>query len=903
MDIVSDYRAMDRTLVGGKFHVQACLSLADVPVPVFFCLSRALFDRLIEPLRPRIRALLEPLDGDSRGAMANAAAALHRLITEELVIDGDTAGEIFDAFQQVHGDDTMVSVRACMLSEQADASEDSVSNPFAGISESFLYVTRDQLLARIRECWASAFAEKTLVYRLSQGLDPMDVSVAVGIQRMVFGERSFVLFTADPNTAAHDTLVVAGYGIGEGVVQESVPVDHYFINARTGDIRRVIADKATKLSLDRQAGHGLCTLEVPEAMRNVPCLDDGQLQRLRDLGRRIEARFDDWPQDIEGTFTADGELHVLQSRPIAIDYRRKRVWTGLNVTESYPGVSSPLTYSVAQLFYRAIFRDLYRRLGVPEKTLHRNQSLLGQMVAYVHGRVYYNLNAFYLLHQQSPLFRGLCPFWEDMVGLPTSYVIHPGEPRAERPRWRRGLALAGASLKVAGMLATHPRRIRDYKRWWTRRAGETRALLTPEQDAMVVATEFHRLWRDVGQRWGITLVNDAYIFTFYGITQLLMRRWGLGDDPGLLSNLLGGGEEVESVEIILSVVRIADYINRHPEVRESFLGMDEQALVQRYREQALAPELMTRLSDHIARYGDRSMEELKVENPSLREDPTVLFRGIRRFILSDIKPDVFQQAEMGKRADAEAVLERRFGRFSVRKQVLRGLLGHLRGVIAHRENARYCRSELFGLCKDMFRHLGAYLAARDAIEAPEDVYCLTIEEILGYVEGTGVDEGFHDTVERRRAQLERYRADEVPDTLTTDGALRDNPLTLSPREQTEGNDRVLMGLGSSMGTAAGKARIVLDPNRVGELPQNSILVARETDPGWLFLMLASEGMVVERGSMLSHTAITGRKFGIPTVVGVRGATTRIPDGGDITVNGGTGEVLLGEPAPERESVA
>lgn len=142
----------------------------------------------------------------------------------------------------------------------------------------------------------------------------------------------------------------------------------------------------------------------------------------------------------------------------------------------------------------------------------------------------------------------------------------------------------------------------------------------------------------------------------------------------------------------------------------------------------------------------------------------------------------------------------------------------------------------------------------------------------------------------------------MPDTLTTDGSLRDNLLTLSPQAEAA-NDHELTGLGSSMGIAEGTARVILDPNLVDDLPADSILVAKETDPGWLFLMLASRGMVVERGSMLSHTAITGRKFGIPTVVGVPRATSRIPDGAQLTINGGSGVVTLMEASREEEPAA
>ena len=79
--------------------------------------------------------------------------------------------------------------------------------------------------------------------------------------------------------------------------------------------------------------------------------------------------------------------------------------------------------------------------------------------------------------------------------------------------------------------------------------------------------------------------------------------------------------------------------------------------------------------------------------------------------------------------------------------------------------------------------------------------------------------------------------------------------------------------------------------------RDRILVARETDPGWLFLMMSSKALVVERGTLLSHTAVTGRLLGIPTVVSVPGATTRIPDGALIEVDGSAGTVRILEGTP------
>jgi len=705
---------------------------------------------------------------------------------------------------------------------------------------------------------------------------------------MVFGSRSFVMFTCDPNTAARNTLVVAGFGIGEGVVQESVPVDHYFVNAKSAAIERVIADKQWKLDLDPNVGAGLCKLPVPDSRRRAACLSDAEILQLRSLGQTIEQVFG-WPQDIEGTIDAEGRIHILQARPISIDYTKRRIWTGLNVSESYPGVSSPLTYSLARLFYRVIFRDIYRRAGATDAQLSDNHHRLERMIGYVNGRVYYSLNAFYLLHGMVPIFPWLCKAWENMVGLKTSYFVATGETIPTERKWRHRLKIARAMTTFLYEFFTLPRRIRLYKRWWRERALEARTLLKTEGDALALTEEFHRLWRDVGRHWGVTLFNDAYIFTSYAIVNALFKRWRLSDDPALLSNLLCGDDEIESVAVFLSVLRIAEYVRGNAALSRDFLQGDDGLLAARYRQRRLDPQLLELLDRHIAQYGDRSMEDLKMESPSLRLDPTVLLRGIRRFVKSELNAATCRRAELEKRAAAEKQLDLRFGRGSPRKVLLRWMLKLLREVIAHRENSRYCRSELFGICREIFHAQAGHLVGKKAIDEPSDIYFLTVDEITGYTDGTGVDEHFQETVARRREQVATYSSQEIAETLVTNGALRENALQRKRVDRTASSNE-LIGLGSSMGLASGIARVVLDPNEVDEVPRDTILVAKETDPGWLFLMLASTGIVVERGSMLSHTAITGRKFGIPTVVGVDDACTRIPNGAPLEIDGGSGVV-------------
>jgi len=103
----------------------------------------------------------------------------------------------------------------------------------------------------------------------------------------------------------------------------------------------------------------------------------------------------------------------------------------------------------------------------------------------------------------------------------------------------------------------------------------------------------------------------------------------------------------------------------------------------------------------------------------------------------------------------------------------------------------------------------------------------------------------------------------------------------------------LKGVGCSPGVVRGRAKVVRAPDPTLRV-QGEILVAPMTDPGWVFLMVAAKGLVVERGSILSHTAIIGRELGIPTVVGVKDATSAIEDGQEIEIDGTLGTVSVSE---------
>ncbi|MDI1460625.1 PEP/pyruvate-binding domain-containing protein [Catellatospora sp. KI3] len=188
--------------------------------------------------------------------------------------------------------------------------EDSAAASFAGQLETVLGVRgRDEVLAALRHCAASARTDRARGYRAHLGLDD-ETSVPVLVQSLVEADRAGVLFTRDPRTGAAATVVNASWGLGESVVSGAVVPDEIVV-ADPADIQVTVGDKATRLDLGEQ---GLVRSPVPRPDRERACLAPDEVARLVGLGRRCEDLFGR-PQDVEWAIR-DGRIWLLQSRPI-----------------------------------------------------------------------------------------------------------------------------------------------------------------------------------------------------------------------------------------------------------------------------------------------------------------------------------------------------------------------------------------------------------------------------------------------------------------------------------------------------------------------------------------------------------------------------------------------------------
>jgi pyruvate,water dikinase len=228
-----------------------------------------------------------------------------------------------------------------------------------------------------------------------------------------------------------------------------------------------------------------------------------------------------------------------------------------------------------------------------------------------------------------------------------------------------------------------------------------------------------------------------------------------------------------------------------------------------------------------------------------------------------------------------------------KRPLFRWVLGHARRHVRNRENLRFARSRLFGLLRGILNALGAQWEQAGILARPEDIYYLTIGEIWDFVEGTAATQNLAALVTLRRAEYETYRANPapLPDRFETFGPpYLDTPRDLLARPLST-DAKTLQGTGCCSGRVRGRARGVHSVDGISDLG-GDILVAERTDPGWVFLYPSASGILVERGSPLSHSAIVAREMGKPIIVNIPNLTARVKSGDEIEMDGGKGIVWL-----------
>ncbi|GGN84949.1 MULTISPECIES: phosphoenolpyruvate synthase [Haloarcula] len=297
--------ADDLARVGGKAASLGELTAAGLPVPSAFVVTADTYRSFIEAtgIDDELFSVVD-VDSDDSHALAEAAEQAQELILETDAPES-VREDLLAAYDEMGDED--VAVRSSATAEDLpDAS-------FAGQQDTYLNVSRADLLRRVKECWASLFTQRAIYYRNEQGFDHDVVDIAVVVQQMVDAEKSGVMFTSHPSTGADTAILEAAWGLGEAVVSGAVSPDNYVVDRATEEIEEVtVADK--KVMCVRGEDGETVERSVPEEKRNERVLSPEEIHRLVEVGDRVEDHYGT-PQDVEWAIY-EGEVYVLQSRPI-----------------------------------------------------------------------------------------------------------------------------------------------------------------------------------------------------------------------------------------------------------------------------------------------------------------------------------------------------------------------------------------------------------------------------------------------------------------------------------------------------------------------------------------------------------------------------------------------------------
>jgi phosphohistidine swiveling domain-containing protein len=862
--------------VGGKGWNLFRLQGFGLPVPRWFVISSELFDEVLFPVRGAIESEVSGIDFGNQASVDEASSHIRSLVLKT-DLPGDFLNEMIRAFRPIFGAAGLFSVRSSVVGE------DSIKHSFAGLMDSFLNVPAEGVADAVKRVWASSYSSRALAYRRIKGISVTDISAAVIVQEMVESAASGVLFTRDPESGAEECSISAGYGLGEGVVGNIVETDSYRISRDLTKLSKEVPLKVRRIVSGER--DGTRTEDIPADMRSRQVLTDDQVRELGAACAGAEESFG-LPQDIEWAFDRRGRLYILQARPIVFHKRVPaasiRLWDNSNIVEGYPGITLPLTFSFIRKGYEYLFRNAALGFLFFKKDLRQDLPIFKNMVGLLNGRVYYNLLSWYRMMSYLPGFRRYRKAWDEMIGITESLEF----PQSRLSLASRLFAMAVVLWRLLGTKRNARKFYAVFKSVYER-FGNVDFSKSSEDELISV---YNSLEQELIDRWHLTLYNDFCAIRYFDWLKELCAMWGLQDYQNLHNDLLCGEHGVESVLSVHSLVRIAERMHAGPHLGELFNESDDEAVWGKIERENAYASLRTAINAHLETFGDRGVEELKLEKPGFREKPEALIALIRNYYRLGLSVESMEAQKLEIRGKAEAFVRERLRGNPFKRIVCRFILTNARLAITNRENMRFDRSRLYGVMRRLFNRMGELFFAKDLIETASDISYLTMDEVFGFVEGTATTLDLKALIRLRKAEYERFKRQRLKDRIRTAGSPYMNPLEETGAEG--GGAKILKGVGCSSGIAEGKARVVLSPSSA-VTDGNFILVARSTDPGWVFLMVASRGIVVERGSLLSHTAIIGRELGIPTIVGVKDATNLIPDGALLTIDGNAGEVRWG----------
>ena len=699
------------------------------------------------------------------------------------------------------------------------------------------------------------------------------------IQEMLFPEKSGVLFTKNPKGILSEMVVVLGQGLGDKVVedQENVLTYHYFPGEclyQEGRVQSCLSEQA-------QESPGLA-------------LDEEELKTLFTLGERIEQLFQK-PMDIEFAIEK-GKVYILQAREITtLDMHLPvRILDNSNISESFPGICLPLSESFAGEMYSGIFTSLGRRfLG---KKVSSYEELFQRMVGGFSGRMYYEISSWYDILRLLPFSRKIIPVWQGMLGVSNEEISFS----KKKPGFFLKCRIA---LLFCYYFFVSQRKMQELDRFFQERYASYSKRVDEEEEAQALYRIFLEMKEDLLREWDITLINDMVSF---------------------ISTHLYGKKTAFSLETMKPVRALSAL-----KTVAGKYGLDSEE----YRREK---------KSYISAYGDRIVGELKLETRTYRTNEELL----DRWILGSLETENAEKTEKVEKTDwaelpeAGHSIQKAYGekdsfktdsietdceetscseKPSKQKQRKSFFYRLAESSCNNREISRLHRTRCFGLMRRIVDKIGEktigfdlyYLSLNELKEllfsgkdfslkiarekelrkAYERLPVLSRVKLLGKVDRDPLAGEI--SILSYESFKEKGNIEGQIGTPGKDGVIRKagkiRQMENAGKEDGDSTPRVFFGRGVSKGIFRGEVLKIKSLQEVRAMEaKGKILLSYSTDPGWFPYLNMAGGLITERGSLLSHSAILARELEKPAVVNIPNIMEGLQSGDIVEIDGDLG---------------
>lgn len=547
-----------------------------------------------------------------------------------------------------------------------------------------------------------------------------------------------------------------------------------------------------------------------EQQEGAPLLDELLLQELIRGIERIRDIFA-CETDIEFAIQ-NGCIYYLQARPITtLNTSNPIILDNSNIVESYPGISLPLTQDFVKTIYHGIFYNCILRISNDRNLVDRMDAQLADMVDVANWRIYYRISNWYAVLKLLPFSGRLIPMWQNMLGVSNRYVSVPKDIKV-------GLTTKFTIFcRFVSHLWHTPKLMDDLNGRFAESYPGYQKQIAQSDDPETLLQVYSDIKERILRDWDLTLINDMYAFI---CTALAGKR---------NSTQIADVKNLESMKPSLAILALV-------ETAKSY-GQD-------------SVEYQTAAQEYIAAYGDRCLNELKLETKTYRTDPELLDSAVRKRMEEPVPP---MYTEQGSGASRNI------------------FVNQAKTGISNREISRLNRSRIFGLSRAIFMKIGAYYEQLGELDSARDVFYLRLDELLGAYDRKTL-------VSMRKQEQLQYENTPAYSRLVFAEKIINKPAA-GGQGQLINKPNSMTGIGTSAGKVTGRVLVIDQPddqiNTAGK-----ILVTRSTDPGWVFLLQHAVGIIAEKGSLLSHTAIISRELHKPAVVNVKDCT-RLLHSGDL----------------------